>query len=129
MTDENKFNDLEKKSQEFNSELGTSLERIEKIINYYKESPERISSNTKEIGEVCNLFYGLRLDFQERYGFDFGMYESRKDYSEPEKPKEEYFYLSGKTNGIAVNQKIPEKYTKLFKEIGELNEKRKENSK
>ena len=128
MTDENKFNDLEKKSQEFNSELGTSLERIEKIINYYKESPERISSNTKEIGEVCNLFYGLRLDFQERYGFDFGMYESRKDYSEPGKPKEEYFYPSGKTNGIDVESKIIGKYKKLFQEIAEINKKRKEAS-
>lgn len=113
---ENKENPQTKK---FNQELGESLSRIEIILKHFSENkdpskdelnfPERLKegSNPDYVHDICQLFYGLRNIFDEKYGFDFGMYNDLRD--------------NNKT-GIIPNLEILNRYSNIYDLVGETEE-------
>ncbi len=122
-------------SYKFNSELEEDLSKIEIVSDYYNKNPERLRdnpTNKKAVSDFCNLYFGLRTKFKDKYGFDFGYLRQERikkdEYGKNETNKDgsiiyEYFIPIKESNGIEVSLEVLAKDTDMNGKVVEARNK------
>jgi|GEM_PF-3866378 len=112
VTIEAQSNELKRKSQEFHGEFNEVLSRIESVLNYYQENPDRLQApeNKKYVKDFLQTFYGLRTVFNDKYGFDVGMSEEKYI---PEEDNKLVKFLPKNKTGINVDSEVLFRYSNI----------------